>query len=143
MHAVHNVFPEYVESRYDRAFLQLEERCRKRSLVVVLTNVFDDVNAQIITEYLGNLTGRHLPLGVFLRDHDLFALADNAPNVDVTLKNLAELSKTVQPVVAQIQSLTQDAGRVVKAVDPAAVITDVRVEEKTGGKTGRWTRDGT
>ena len=28
----------------------------------------------------------------------------------------------------------------VKAVDPAAVITDVRVEEKTGGKHGRWTR---
>jgi cyclic pyranopterin monophosphate synthase len=28
----------------------------------------------------------------------------------------------------------------VKAVDPAAVITDVRVEEKTGGKTGRWFR---
>jgi len=28
----------------------------------------------------------------------------------------------------------------VKAVDPAAVITDIRVEEKTGGKTGLWTR---
>jgi cyclic pyranopterin monophosphate synthase len=28
----------------------------------------------------------------------------------------------------------------VKAVDPAAVITDVRVEEKTGGKTGTWRR---
>ncbi len=28
----------------------------------------------------------------------------------------------------------------VKAVDPAAVITDVRVEEKTGGKTGAWRR---
>ncbi|OLT23361.1 molybdenum cofactor biosynthesis protein C [Actinomadura sp. CNU-125] len=28
----------------------------------------------------------------------------------------------------------------VKAVDPAAVITDVRVEEKTGGKHGRWNR---
>ncbi len=28
----------------------------------------------------------------------------------------------------------------VKAVDPAAVIADVRGEEKTGGKTGRWTR---
>jgi cyclic pyranopterin monophosphate synthase len=28
----------------------------------------------------------------------------------------------------------------VKAVDPAAAITDVRVEEKTGGKHGRWTR---
>lgn len=28
----------------------------------------------------------------------------------------------------------------VKAVDPAAVVTDVRVEEKTGGKTGAWRR---
>jgi cyclic pyranopterin monophosphate synthase len=28
----------------------------------------------------------------------------------------------------------------IKAVDPGAVITDIRVEEKTGGKTGRWTR---
>ena len=28
----------------------------------------------------------------------------------------------------------------VKAIDPAAVISDVRVEEKTGGKTGPWRR---
>jgi cyclic pyranopterin phosphate synthase len=28
----------------------------------------------------------------------------------------------------------------VKAVDPAAVITGVRVEEKDGGKSGRWSR---
>jgi cyclic pyranopterin phosphate synthase len=28
----------------------------------------------------------------------------------------------------------------VKAVDPGAMITDVRVEEKTGGKTGVWRR---
>jgi uncharacterized protein (DUF58 family) len=79
VHAVHNVFPEPVESRYDRAFLELEKRCRKRSLVILLSNLLDEVNAQIVSEYLRNLTGRHLPLGVFLRDHDLFALADEAP----------------------------------------------------------------
>ncbi len=28
----------------------------------------------------------------------------------------------------------------VKAIDPAAVISDVRVEEKTGGKSGTWRR---
>ncbi len=28
----------------------------------------------------------------------------------------------------------------VKAIDPAAVISDVRVEEKSGGKTGTWRR---
>ena len=55
-----------------------------------------------------------------LQNADVFAkaLADSAPNIDVTLKNLAELSKTVQPVVAQIQSLSQDADRVIKAVEP-------------------------
>ena len=58
--------------------MELEKRCRKRSLVVVLTNLFDEVSGQIVGEYLGNLPGRHLPLGVFLRDHDLFALADTA-----------------------------------------------------------------
>jgi cyclic pyranopterin phosphate synthase len=31
----------------------------------------------------------------------------------------------------------------VKAVDPAAVITDVRVESKSGGTTGEWRRPGT
>jgi cyclic pyranopterin phosphate synthase len=29
----------------------------------------------------------------------------------------------------------------VKAVDPAAVITDIQVEEKAGGVRGRWTRE--
>jgi cyclic pyranopterin monophosphate synthase len=29
----------------------------------------------------------------------------------------------------------------VKAIDPGAVISDVRVEWKEGGKTGRWTRE--
>ena len=58
-----------------------------------------------------------------LQSADVFAktLADNAPNVDVTLKNLAEISKTVQPVVAQIQTLTENANRLIAAVDPDKV----------------------
>ncbi len=80
VHGVHDVFPELVEPRYDRAFVELEKRCRKRSLVVLMTNVFDDVNARIIGDHLANVVGRHLPLGVFLRDHDIFALADSSPD---------------------------------------------------------------
>jgi uncharacterized protein (DUF58 family) len=79
VHSVHNIFPEMVESRYDRAFIELEKRCRKRSLVVLLSNLFDELSAQLAGEYLRNLRGRHLPLAVFLRDHDLFAMADDAP----------------------------------------------------------------
>jgi uncharacterized protein (DUF58 family) len=80
VHSVHNVFPEMIEPRYDRAFVELERRCRKRSLVILMTNLFDDVNGQIIADHLGNVVGRHLPLGVFLRDQDIFALADRAPD---------------------------------------------------------------
>ena len=58
-----------------------------------------------------------------LQNVDAFSkvLSDNSPNVDVTLKNLADLSKSVQPVVAQIQTLSGDADRVVKAVEPDQV----------------------
>jgi uncharacterized protein (DUF58 family) len=89
VHAVHNVFPELVEPRYDRAFVELEKRCRKRSLVVLLTNLFDDVNAQIVADQLGNIVGRHLPLGVFLRDQDIFALADTPAESGPSLYNAA------------------------------------------------------
>lgn len=80
VHAVHDIFPELVESRHDRAFVELERRSRKRSLVVLMTNIFDDVGADQLLGHLGNLAGRHLPLGVFLRDRDLFTLADDAPD---------------------------------------------------------------
>lgn len=79
VHSVHNLFPRLVEPRYDRAFVELEKRVHKRSLVILVTNLFDDVNGQIVADHLANVVGRHLPLGVFLRDHDIFALADNAP----------------------------------------------------------------
>lgn len=78
VYAVHNIFPELVEPRYDRAFVELEKRCRKRSLLVLMTNLFDDVSAQIVGDHLASAVGRHLPLGVVLRDHDIFALADSA-----------------------------------------------------------------
>ena len=80
VHAVHDIFPELTESRHDRAFVELEQRCRKRSLVVLMTDVFDEVNARQVSDHLGNVVGRHLPLGVFLRNRDLFDLADNTPD---------------------------------------------------------------
>ena len=42
----------------------------------MMTNVFDEVGARQVLDHLGNVVGRHVPLGVFLRDADLFALAD-------------------------------------------------------------------
>jgi uncharacterized protein (DUF58 family) len=72
LHASFDLFPRLVESRYDQAFRYLASRSRKRSLVVLVTNVIDEVNANQVQRYLTNLVGRHLPLGVLLRDRRLF-----------------------------------------------------------------------
>ncbi len=76
LHACFNRFPRRVESRYDQAFRYLATHARKRSLVVLITNVIDEVNANQVQRYLTNLVGRHLPLGVLLRDHRLFDVVD-------------------------------------------------------------------
>lgn len=76
LHASFDRFPQLTESRYDQAFRYLASHCRKRSLVVLITNVIDEVNAAQIERYLTNLVGRHLPLGVLLRDRQLFDAVD-------------------------------------------------------------------
>ena len=78
-------FPRLVESRYDEAFRYLATHQRKRSLVVLVTNVIDEVNAHQVQRYLTNLVGRHLPLGVMLRDHRLFDAGDHRDANDESL----------------------------------------------------------
>jgi uncharacterized protein (DUF58 family) len=93
LHASFNRFPELIESRYDDAFLYLNTHCKKRSLVVLISNVIDEVNAHQIEGYLRNLVGRHLPLGVILRDHRLFDAADRDPASDEQLFQAAAASE--------------------------------------------------
>ena len=76
LHASYDRFPQLTESRYDQAFRYLASHCRKRSLVVLITNVIDEVNSAQIERYMTNLVGRHLPLGVLLRDRQLFDAVD-------------------------------------------------------------------
>ncbi len=71
IHALHDLQPTLAESRHDEAFVHLERRERKRSLVVALTHVLDEVNAGQLQRHAANLVGRHLPLVVLLQDRDL------------------------------------------------------------------------
>jgi cyclic pyranopterin monophosphate synthase len=58
------------------------------------------------------------------------------------------VTRTADRTGVEMEALTAVAAAglalidMIKAVDPAAVITDIRVEEKTGGKTGLWRRPG-
>lgn len=74
LHASFNHFASYTESRFDLAFRHLDQKVRKRSLVILITNLMDQINANLIRDHLAIVAGKHLPLGVFLRDQDLFGL---------------------------------------------------------------------
>jgi uncharacterized protein (DUF58 family) len=89
LHASFDRFPQLVESRYDEAFLYLGTHCRKRSLVILVTNVIDEVNANQVRQYLRTSVGRHLPLGVLLRDRRLFEAVEGQPADDEALYRAA------------------------------------------------------
>jgi len=79
------------------------------------------------------------PIALHAVDVDC-TVADDAVDVVVT-------TRTADRTGVEMEALTAVAVAclavvdMVKAVDPAATITDIRVVEKTGGKTGRWVRD--
>jgi len=72
--------PQLVETDYGVAFDLLARRVRKRALVVLFTQIVDDVSAQSLLRFMRGLPRRHLPLCVLLRDGDVDGLleGDNA-----------------------------------------------------------------
>jgi len=71
--ALADVEPQFDESDYERAALELERTYRKRSLIVVFTDLFDPVASAGVLAALGLLVRRHLVLVVLMNDA---ALAD-------------------------------------------------------------------
>jgi uncharacterized protein (DUF58 family) len=74
--ASYDLHPALVESDYARAFDQLAIRVRKRALVILFTQIVDDVAARLVTRLMRSLLPRHLPLVVLFRDTDLDQLAE-------------------------------------------------------------------
>jgi len=67
------------------------------------------------------------------------AVADDAVEIRATVRTTDRTGVEMEALTAvSVAALT--VVDMVKAVDKAAVITDVRVESKTGGKSGTWTR---
>lgn len=74
-----DLFARHEESNFDLAFTYLNRVNRKRSLVCLITNVIDEMNARMMHSYLGTLSGRHLPMAVLLKQHELTDLLDEPP----------------------------------------------------------------
>ena len=67
------------------------------------------------------------------------SVADDAVMISATVRTADRTGVEMEALTAvTVAALT--VVDMVKAVDPAAVISDVRVEEKTGGQSGHWQR---
>ncbi len=76
---LHDVQPQMIEPSYARAFAYLGRHCRRRSLVVLLTDVVDaDASADLLA-HTATLIPRHLPLIVTIGDRDLRAFVKPPP----------------------------------------------------------------
>ncbi len=71
--ASYSLHADLTESNYDAAFDALMVRLRKRSLVVLFTQVIDEASAKVLEKRMRQLAPRHLPLCVLFRDRELDA----------------------------------------------------------------------
>jgi uncharacterized protein (DUF58 family) len=107
LEALYAVEPEMVEPSYSRAFEFIAANSKRRSLVVLLTDLVDEEGSKELLTSLKLLRPRHLPLVVTIADRDLKAVVSNAPT------NARELF--TQSVAEEIMYLREAALRRVES----------------------------
>jgi uncharacterized protein (DUF58 family) len=79
LEALHNLEPELIEPSYKRAFQYVSANSKKRSFVVILTDLVDKESSKELIGSLKLLRPRHLPLVVTIGDRDLNATVSEIP----------------------------------------------------------------
>jgi len=92
LEALHAIEPEMIEPSYSRAFQFIATNCKRRALVVVLTDVVDEEGSQQLLSSLKILRPRHLPLIVTIGDRDLKEVVRIVPDKvkDIFTQSVAE-----------------------------------------------------
>ena len=134
LEALYAIEPEMIEPSYSRAFEFVSANSRRRSLVVVLTDLVDEEGSRELLSSLKLLRPRHLPLVVTIADRDLKAVVRESP------ENVSEMF--TQSVAEEIMYLREAALRLVEsqgglALDVTAAVlapklleTYLRVKER-------------
>lgn len=92
LEALHDLEPEMIEPSYSRAFQFIAANSKKRSFVVILTDLVDKESSKELISSLKLLRPRHLPLVVTIGDRDLNQTVSAKPSEikDVFTQSAAE-----------------------------------------------------
>ena len=92
LEALYAIEPAMIDPSYARAFNHLGTACRRRSLVIILTDLVDEEASAELLAYTRLLIPRHLPLIVTIGDSDLRAVVSEVPATvaDVYRQSVAE-----------------------------------------------------
>ena len=107
LEALYSVEPEMIEPSYSRAFEYIAANSKRRSLVIVLTDLVDEEGSKELLTSLRLLRPRHLPLVVTIADRDLRAVVSSPP------ENVRDLF--TQSVAEEIMHLRETALRLVES----------------------------
>lgn len=80
LEALHDVEPEMIEPSYARAFQFVSANVKRRSFVVILTDLVDEEGSKELLSSLKLLRPRHLPLVTTISDRDLRMVVQSAPD---------------------------------------------------------------
>jgi uncharacterized protein (DUF58 family) len=98
--------PLLVEPQYEQAFLWLRFRLRRRSLIVIFTDLLDEVASENLLDAVALLKPRHLPLCIAIRESEWDRLMSRSPSTvegvyqrSVLLESLRQRNKALKSLL--------------------------------------------
>jgi len=134
LEALYAVEPEMIEPSYSQTFEFIAANSKKRSLVVLLTDLVDEEGSKDLLNSLHLLRPRHLPLVVTIADRDLKAVVREAPTSAKELFTQSVAEEIIHHREAALRLVESLGGLALDvtaaALAPALLETYLRVKER-------------
>jgi uncharacterized protein (DUF58 family) len=99
--------PRLVEPQYEQAFLWLRFRLRRRSLIVIFTDLLDEVASENLLDAVALLKPRHLPLCIAIRESEWDHLMSRPPSTVEDVYQRSVLQESLRQRNKALKSLLQ------------------------------------
>lgn len=134
LEALHAIEPEMIEPSYSRAFEFVAANSKRRSLVVLLTDLVDEEGSKELLTSLKLLRPRHLPLVVTIADRDLKAVVSTPPDNSNDLFTQSVSEEIIYQREAALRLVESQGGLALDvsaaALAPSLLETYLRVKER-------------